>query len=107
MKDTDQDRWLLQDRQVGTRYESPMDNAEPKAADIGYLGRLQFDNDRSLILIAGVHAIGSVGVIHYLQTNIKRLYAEVGTKPFSMVIQSDHDGETITSSEPTCQPILH
>ncbi len=107
VKDAEQDRWLLQDRQVGTRFESPMDDVQPEPVDIGYLGRLKFDGDRSVIVIAGVHAIGSVGVIHYLQTNVRRLYDEVGTKQFSMVVRSHHEGETITASEPACPPILH
>ena len=107
VRDTEQDRWILEDRQVGTRYESPMDDDDPTATDIGYLGRLPFDDGRHLLLIAGVHAIGSVGVIHYLRAHVKRLYDEVGKKPFSMVIRSDHQGDEITSSELACQPILH
>ncbi len=103
----DDGRWLMEDRATGQRYESPMDDDDPGSADVGYLGRLTFDDNRTALLIAGVHAIGSLGVVHYLTTHTGWVHGHVGRSNFSMVIRSEHDGGEITSSEAACHPILH
>jgi hypothetical protein len=103
----DDGRWYLQERETGEQYLSPMDDPDPVATDVGYLGRVPIDDTRSVLLIAGVHAIGSVGIVHWLQTNLEDLYQQIGTDNFSMVIRCDHlDGE-ITSSEAACPPARH
>ena len=84
-----------------------MDDADPAATDVGYLGRVPLDDTRSVLLIAGVHAIGSVGIVHWLQTNLEDLYKQIGTDDFSMVIRSDHVEGEITNSEAACPPARH
>lgn len=104
----DTGRWGIEERATGHRHLSAMDDAEPEASDIAYLGRIPFDERRSLLLIAGVHAMGSVGVIDYLVNHLADLYRQVGTSQFSMVIRSTYQPDgTITTSEPACPPLLH
>ncbi len=100
-------RWAIQDRSTKHRYESPMDDDEPAQTDVAYLARLPFDDERSMLSIAGIHAIGSLGVIHYLQTHLGWLYDRVGLAHFSMVIRSEHQDDNIVRSEAACDPILH
>ncbi len=100
-------RWHLTDRKTGHRYSSAMDDANPSDSDVAYLGRIKFDNERSLVLIAGVHAIGSLGAVHYLRTNLAELHREVGTRNYSMVVTSTHDGQEILTSEAACPPRIH
>lgn len=60
-----------------------------------------------MLIIAGVHALGSVGVVQYLAAHLHELFQQVGTAPFSMVIESQHDGDTVTRSEALCPPRIH
>jgi hypothetical protein len=74
--------------------------------DIAYVGRLRVD-DQPMIVIAGIHALGSVGAVDYLARNLPELYSTVGTENFSMVIGSAHDGDVVLSSEALAGPCLH
>lgn len=103
----DAGRWAIRDRRTGRRYGSPMDQLEAGTwSDVAYLGRLQVGQQR-LIVIAGVHALGSVGAVDFLIRELPQLYAAVGEKRFSMVIGSSHDGDTVLSSEAVIPPCLH
>lgn len=102
-----QGRWAIRDRASGEAYESPLDEPDSDTwADVAYLGRTTL-NGHPLLIIAGVHALGSVGAAEYLARHLAELYAEVGMKNFSMVISSEHDGDTVTGVEVACPPRLH
>lgn len=91
--DKDASGWYLKDRETGTVYRSPMDHGEP--ADIGYVSRLPRPDARGTFLyIAGIHAMGSSGVIHYLDGHLTEVYREVKTRRFSALIRSEFDPET-------------
>jgi hypothetical protein len=96
----DEAGWHLIDRKTRETYRSPLDNDGPQ--DYGYLGRLPRPDSRGTFLyIAGIHAVGAPGVIHYLERNLAEVYREVKTKRFSTLIRCEFDPETheITSSE--------
>lgn len=104
--DGDSERWII--RRRGTPSEtfgSPMD-ADSTSSDVAYLGRLTL-GDRAALVIAGIHALGSVGAVDYLTRNLGELRDQVGRRRFSMVIHSDHAGEAVTASEPLCPPLIH
>jgi len=61
----------------------------------------------SLLVVAGVHALGSVGAVDYLSRCLPDLYTDVGVTRFSAVVRSSHDGETVLESELVCPPRLH
>lgn len=99
-------RWAITDRSTGQSWNSPMDQQHPEQADIAYVAR--FERGRhSMLIIAGVHAIGSVGAVDYLVRELPALYKEVGSEPFSMVIGSDHEGLEIQRSYVVCEPRKH
>ena len=100
-------RWHLSDRATKQRYSSGIDEPNPSNHDVAYLGRLRFDDERSIILIAGIHAIGSLGAVHYLRNNLANLYGQVGTEAFSMVVSSTYEDGTILTSEEACPPQVH
>ena len=52
-----------------------------------------------LVHIAGIHAIGSLGVAHYLTSNLGDLFRQVGDVSFSAAIRCSYDGLEITKSE--------
>ena len=63
----------------------------------------------TLILLTGIHAVGSNGVIHYLTRELADLYEQVGTRRFSTLIASEFDPatRTITSSRRITPLYLH
>ena len=90
--------WTLQDVRAGKTYRSGPDCQPPAARDIAYLGRLtRPDGKGTVIVFTGIHPQGSLGVAHYLATELPDLYRQVGTKPFSTLLGVDYDPET---SEP-------
>lgn len=102
-------RWTIRERDGSRVYESPMDGARQQAwSDVAYVGRLMVPGEPGpIMVIAGVHALGSVGAVDHLARHLKDLYDQVGVRPFSMVVASEHDGETVTRSEVLCPPRTH
>jgi hypothetical protein len=57
--------------------------------------------DHVAVHIAGIHAIGSLGDVHYLAG----LFAETGDTSFSMVVRASYDGLAITGSSLVAGPV--
>jgi hypothetical protein len=106
-------RWRFVDKTTGTALVSPMDREPAEPGDYAYLGRLAVPaaGGGTFLLIAGVHAVGSLGVAHYLSQdkNLALLYEQVGLDRFSMVIGSTFAGSPrqITSSQAITPPRRH
>jgi hypothetical protein len=105
-------RWTIIDRRSGREFRSPFDNNPPENRDIAYLGRLHRPDGRPFILIAGVHAIGSLGVAHYLVTapHLRELHdATAGAAPFSTVITCDFDANALSvhDAQAALPPRIH
>ncbi|MBS2965116.1 hypothetical protein KGA66_18815 [Actinocrinis puniceicyclus] len=85
--------WTLTDRRTGQQFTSPSDDPErPEPADVAYLGRLpRPDRKGTFLLIAGVHAIGSLGAATYLAENIADLYEQASTRPAGVDTPCPHD----------------
>lgn len=91
--DQDSQGWYLKDRKAGTTYRSPMDDGKP--SDIGYLARFPRPDARgTFIYIAGIHALGSSGVVRYLDQHLTEVYRDVRTKRFSALFGCEFDPET-------------
>lgn len=87
--------WHLVDQKTGQRYRSPMDE-DGTPGDFGYLGRLpRLDGRGTFLYVAGIHAIGANGVVHYLENNLAELYREVRTKRFSTLISCRYNPDTL------------
>jgi transcriptional regulator with XRE-family HTH domain len=85
--------WYLVDRVEDKEYRSPMDDGEP--GDYAYLGRLpRLDGRGSFLYIAGIHAAGAAGVVHYIDNHLTELYREVKTRRFSTIIRCAFDAVT-------------
>lgn len=102
----DHGRWIISERDGSRVYRSSMDSEEHAWKDMAYVGRFDY-RGQNLIIIAGIHALGSLGAIDYLSRSLPELYAAVGTREFSMVVHSEHDGERVLRSEPICAPRVH
>jgi hypothetical protein len=104
-------RWRIEDRRTGETFASPMDGREPEDADYTYLGRLPGPDGRPVLVIAGIHAIGSLGAVHFLTrtANLHGLHRQVGIGAFSAVIASSFKRPAlqITRSQLAAPPVLH
>ncbi|MFJ3637640.1 sigma-70 family RNA polymerase sigma factor [Streptomyces sp. NPDC090112] len=90
----DADGWHLVDRNTSQVYRSPMDNGDN--GDIAYFGRLpRPDGQGTFLYIAGIHARGSGGVIHWLNKELVNVHRELKAKRFSTLISSRFDPETL------------
>lgn len=110
-KTNSQGHWELEDRRNGQRYGSPMDEPDkPQPADVAYLGRLpRPDGAGAFLLIAGVHAIGSLGASRYLSRHLRYLHAATEGRAFSMAIgcRYDETSKSIIDVYPVTGPLLH
>lgn len=92
--DNDDQGWHLLDKTIGAIHRSPMDTGTPE--DYAYLGRLpRLDGRGSFLYIAGIHAIGAPGVVHYLEHHLSDLYSDVKTRRFSMLVSCEFDPKTL------------
>ena len=98
-------RWVIEDRATGHRFESPLD-AGAKGQDVAYLGRVTREG-KTVLVVAGVHALGSIGAASYLAENLQAIHDAVGTNDFSMVVRSTFDGLTPTTKEAAWGPNSH
>ena len=98
------DRWAIVDRVAGARFWSPRMSEPAENVEYGYAARHRHD-DHVIIHVAGITAVGSSGVLHYLGTNLRPLYDGVGDRSFSMVVRCAFANDTkITSSEVVAGP---
>lgn len=73
---------------------NPVDVDNPNR-DFGYLGRLpRPDGNGTFLYAAGIHAVGTLGVVAYLEQNLAQIYSEVKTRRFSMLVECEYDPET-------------
>jgi len=96
-------RWWIIQRATGQRYGSPSDEPDPAAADLAYVGRHQL-GEHVTVHIAGIHAIGSLGAVHYLAGHLAELFADAGDASLSLVTRASHDGLEITASSLAAGP---
>jgi hypothetical protein len=103
--------WRIINRSSGESYGSPTDVDPTADRDIAYLARLPRRDAAPMIVVAGVHAIGSLGAMTYLTTmaNLRELHRAVADRPFSMVIESQFTRSPlkILSAHALTEPTLH
>jgi hypothetical protein len=101
----DNGRWWIQPTRSDRRYGSPTDDRQPASADLAYVARHR-GSDRTTIHVAGLHAIGSLGAVHYLTDHLAATFADAGDESFSCVVRADYDGLDITDSELIAGPYI-
>ncbi|MBB5869678.1 putative XRE-type DNA-binding protein [Allocatelliglobosispora scoriae] len=96
----DERGWFLVDKTTGTEHRSPSDEGE--SGDYAYVGRLpRPDGKGTFLYLAGIHAPGTVGAVHYIENHLPELYREVKTRRWSALVscQFNPDTRRITSSQ--------
>jgi transcriptional regulator with XRE-family HTH domain len=107
-----EDRWRIVERASGRIYGSPIDDDPNADRDVAYLARLpRLAGAAPMLVVAGVHAIGSLGAMTYLTAtdNLRDLHRTVADHSFSMVIESQFTRTPlkILSAYPLTQPSIH
>jgi hypothetical protein len=107
----DSGRWVLTERASGRIFYSPIDGEPPADEDYAYVARLRRPDGRPFLLIAGIHAFGSLGAAHYLTVpvNLHALQAAVGSHLFSAVVHSAFTRSplAVTASDLALPPVVH
>jgi hypothetical protein len=102
-------RWLLENIQTGTEFRSLQERG--MSADYGYLGRLpRPDGKGTFLYIAGTREQGTLGATRYLIDNLARLYRDLKTDRFSMIINCAFDPDntcSITKTKAVMPPYRH
>jgi hypothetical protein len=96
-------RWWITRRATGQRLGSPSDEPDPAAADLAYVARHQL-GEHVTVHIAGIHAIGSLGAVHYLAGHLAELFTQAGDASLSLVTRASYDGLQITGSSLAAGP---
>jgi hypothetical protein len=99
----DDGRWWIQHEQTGDRYRSPADEDPAESADIAYVARHQIGG-RTVLHVAGIHGIGSLGATHYLTGHLAELFSSTRENECSLIVRSTYKGLTITGSELAAGP---
>ena len=97
------DRWVIEDRSSGERHASSADSGG--SGDLAYLARHQM-GDRTVLHVAGIHAIGSLGALHYVTRHLSELHRSTGNAEFSCIIGAKYDGLDVTASELISGPVV-
>jgi hypothetical protein len=71
------------------------DPQEPKRADHAYIARHSY-SDRTVVHIAGLHALGSIAAAQYVVDHLPDLWAQFGDRSFSMAVSGEFDAMTPT-----------
>jgi hypothetical protein len=106
-------RWRIIERSSGRVYASPLDDDPEAEHDVAYVARLSPPGGTSdVLVVAGVHAIGSLGAMQYLTTaaNLRELHRTVAHHHrFSMVIESQFAPSRlkILSARALTKPKIH
>ena len=88
---TDEGRFYLRDLRTDARFDSPGD-VTSRQADYAYLARLERPDRRGGVLIlTGIHAVGSAGVVHYLERHLAEIYDQVKRRRFSAIFEAEYD----------------
>jgi hypothetical protein len=87
MRQGDDGLWRIVDRRTSEQFVSPMDEADPAHADHAYIAR-HATGGGTIVHIAGLHALGSIGAARYLVDEAPRLFATLGETAFSMAVTS-------------------
>jgi len=63
-------------------------------------------DERVVVHIAGIHAIGSLGATHYLTEHLADVFRQTGDRSCSLAVRATYDGLTITGSELAAGPYV-
>lgn len=97
--------WRIKIRAEGRELASPM--AEGRASDLAYISKVTDSDGRVRVHIAGIHAIGSLAAVEWLDQNAAEVWGSMRDRDFTAVIEGSHDGPRITKTDALVAPRAH
>lgn len=102
---TEDGRFFLRDLRTDQRYDSPGDVSR-RQADYAYLARLERpDGQGTVTILTGIHAVGSLGVVHFLERHLAEIYDQVKTRRFSAIFEVEYDAHRAVTNSRLTSPI--
>lgn len=101
----EESRWVIREKATGMTYGSPSDEGGGVESDLAYVARHKEDQ-RVVFHVAGIHAIGSLGAAHFLNTQAGELYERAGDRSFSLIVRCTYRGLDIDGSEVVAGPFM-
>lgn len=95
--------WVITNTRTGEVHTSPMDHGDP-GGDTAYITR-RSTPDGILTVVAGIHAMGSLGALHYLENHAHDVYQRAGLNDFTLITRATFTDHQPTSSEQLCLTI--
>jgi transcriptional regulator with XRE-family HTH domain len=102
----DAGHWIIKDRTTDHTYASPIDVGASTDTDLAYIGRRPVPG-ATLLIVAGIHALGSIGAVDYLTGHAPDVYREAGRAPFSFVVRSTVDTNGNVAATERLTPVHH
>lgn len=99
------DLWHIKVRSESRDLASPM--SDGASTDLAYLSKVTDPEGRVRIHIAGIHAIGSLAAVEWLDQNAAEVWRTMRDRDFTAVISGEHDGPRITKTEAVLPPRVH
>ncbi|NKY84417.1 nitrogenase iron-molybdenum cofactor biosynthesis protein NifE [Nocardia veterana] len=95
--------WSISDARTGLRHSSQFQRNSADHRDVGYFSR-RVAQDRVVVHIAGITSVGSLGVAHWLDSNVATIY-DAGSRFVAGLVECDFDDDyTITGSKLVAGP---
>lgn len=98
-------RWCILLRAEGTELTSPLDAGEP--TDLAYLSRVTDEQGRIRVHVAGIHAIGSLAAVEWLDQHTKELWRTMRDRDFTAVISGDLEDSRVAKAGAVLPPRPH
>jgi hypothetical protein len=98
------DRWVIERKDTGERFVSPIDDWDTEQSDVAYLARHQ-GADHVIVHLAGIHALGSIAAATHLAAGLPELWRDMGEKSFSMVVRGNFENQKPTGVDVVAGPL--
>jgi hypothetical protein len=83
----------------------PLDAGEP--TDLAYLSKVTDEQGRVRVHLAGLHAIGGLAAVEWLDQHTKQLWRTMRDRDFTAVISGDLEGSRVTRAGTVLSPRVH
>ena len=97
--------WRILLLSEGRELTSPLEAGEP--ADLAYLSKVTDEQGRVRVHLAGLHAIGALAAVEWLDEHTKEMWRTMRDRDFTAVVSGDLEGARVTRTRAVLPPRAH
>ena len=97
--------WRILLRAEDRELVSPLETGHP--TDLAYLSKVTDEQGRARVHLAGIHAIGSLAAVEWLDQHTKELWRTMRDRDFTAVISGDLEDSRVTRAGAVLPPRAH